>query len=133
MSDLQDRDEHGNLLGFGLYVPTSHACPAWCVNEHGHGYDAEVVQGFPSRWHEALEEHFEVADMQLLGRSPKEVGVSVHTLETVDAASGHVVWVDEPELWLGADDMVRLTAVEARRLAAILLQGAEQLETLTQA
>jgi hypothetical protein len=130
MTDLHHRDERGNLLGFGLHVPTSNACPAWCVNEHGHGYDSEVVQGFPSRWHEALDEHFEVADMQLLGTSHKEVGVSVHTLETVDASSGHVVWVDEPELWLGADDMVRLTAAEARKLAAALLLGADQLEAV---
>jgi hypothetical protein len=130
MTDLHHRDERGNLLGFGLYVPTSNACPAWCVNEHGHGYDSEVVQGFPSRWHEALEEHFEVADTHLLSTSHKEVGVSVHTLETVDATSGRVVWVDEPELWLGADDLVRLTAAEARQLAAALLKGADQLDAV---
>ncbi len=133
MTDLQHRDEYGNLLGFGLRVPTSNSCPDWCVNEHGHGYDSEVVHGYPSRWHEAFEEHFEVADLTLLGKSHKEVGVSVHTLETVDASSGRVVWVDEPELWLGADDMVRLTATEARQLAAALLQGAERLEAVLQA
>ena len=131
MTDLDHRDEYGNLPGYGLRVPTAHTCPPWCVNPHGHGYDSEVVPGFPSRWHEALEEHFEVEDLHLLGTAHKEVGVSVHTLETVDAASGHVVWVEEPELWLGADDMVRLTATEARWLAAALLQGAARLEAIS--
>lgn len=130
MAGTGSRDEYGNLSGFGLRVPTSHPCPPWCVNEEGHGYDAEVADGYPSRWHDALDEHFEVADRQLVGEGFKEVGVSVHTLESVHAASDQVVWVEEPELWLGADDMVRLTAAEARRLAAALLQGAARLEAM---
>jgi hypothetical protein len=130
MAGLDHHDELDNLRGYGLYVPTSHDCPAWCANLHGHGYDAEIVPGFPSRWHDALDVHFEVADRQLLGTAHKEVGVSVHTLETVDASSDRVVWVEEPELWLGADDMVRLTPAEARRLAAALLEGADRLEAI---
>lgn len=131
MADLHHHDELDNVRGYGLHVPTSHECPAWCVNIHGHGFDAEIVPGFPSRWHEALDEHFEVADLHLMGTSHKEVGVSVHTLETVDAASDRVVWVEEPELWLGADDMVRLTADEARKLAAALWRGADRLEAIS--
>lgn len=130
MTSQDQRDEHGNLRAFGLRVPTAHPCPSWCTNGHGHGYDNDLVPGFPSRWHEAIDESFEVEDTHLLAAAHKEVGVSVHTLETVDAASGRVVWIEEPELWLGADDVVKMTAAEARRLASALLRGADLLETI---
>lgn len=124
------RDEYGNLRGFGLRVPTMHPCPPWCTDDHGHGFDGDAVAGFPSRWHEAVEEHFDVEDRNPLGNTHKEVGVSVHTLETVEAATDRIVWVDDPELWLGADDVVKLTAAEARRLAASLLRGADVLDAI---
>jgi len=132
MDDAQgERDEYGNLPGFGLRVPTDNPCPEWCTDQRGHGYDAEAVDGFPARWHEAFDEAVEVGQLDDTMRS-QEVRLDVHVYEIAEAATGKVVWVEDPELWLVADctEPLVLTAAQARRMAEVLLRAADRLDEI---
>jgi hypothetical protein len=105
--------------------PTSVACPDWCTDEPGHGYEWETKDGHDGRHH-----HRDFGDAE-----ETVAAIVTEALYTggreLNAGPWIEVWVHGcPIEALPVGDHDHMTAQEARLLGTRLLEAADELERI---
>ena len=106
--------------------PVTPACPLWCVLEAGHGWTtrSRANPGTLLRAHESAQ----VGRVDQLDQD--QLVVLLGQVETISEDAPELLLADEPRLvLLTGDDMVCLTATQARELAAVLSASADLLDS----